>query len=66
MVALYHMKSDGYNPLKWRVSASMQIQRPPPKVVVPGRRRGQLEWVDKDWTWANVKALIDWVWVWVR
>jgi amino acid permease len=68
LVGLYHIKSDGWNPLKWRVSASMQIQRPPPKVVVPGRRRGVLTLPDqKKWfTEDNAKAVVDWLWVWIR
>lgn len=68
LTAAYHVKSDGWNPLKWRRNASMQIQRPPPKVVVPGRRRGALELPNPKVTWTeeNVKAFVNWIWVWLK
>ncbi|KAN0079641.1 Amino acid permease/ SLC12A domain containing protein [Elaphomyces granulatus] len=68
LVMLYHIKSDGLNPLRWRLSASMEIQRPPPKVVVAARRRGVLHLPDQKqlFTEENAKAIIDWVWVWVK
>lgn len=69
LVAAYHVKSDGWNPLKWRRNASMQIHRPPPKVVVPGRRRGHLEFPEpKEPIWAeeNLKALVAFIWGWLK
>jgi amino acid transporter len=46
----------------------MEIQRPPPKVVVAARRRGVLHLPDQKqlFTEENAKAIIDWVWVWVK
>ncbi|KAF1961481.1 hypothetical protein CC80DRAFT_488742 [Byssothecium circinans] len=69
LVAAYHVKSDGWNPLNWRRNASMQIHRPPPKVVVPGRRRGQLELPNPKaplWEPENVKALVAFIWGWLK
>lgn len=68
LVALYHIKTDGLNPFSWRLSSSMQIQRPPPKVVVPGRRRGVLDLPNKKKTFAeeNVQSFVDWLWVWLK
>ncbi|KAF2180177.1 hypothetical protein K469DRAFT_639942 [Zopfia rhizophila CBS 207.26] len=69
LVAAYHVKSDGWNPFKWRRSASMQIQRPPPKVVVPGRRRGHLEYPNPKepiWNEENFKALVNFIWGWLK
>ena len=68
LIALYHIKSDGLNPLRWRFSASMQIERPPPIVVVSSRRRGVLILPDRKRlvTLDNARAFIDWVWVWVK
>ncbi|KAF2261629.1 hypothetical protein CC78DRAFT_343555 [Lojkania enalia] len=69
LVAAYHVKSDGWNPLKWRRNASMQIHRPPPKVVCPGRRRGHLEYPNPKapiWDEENLKALINFVWCWLK
>ncbi|KAF2183908.1 hypothetical protein K469DRAFT_667627 [Zopfia rhizophila CBS 207.26] len=69
IVAAYHVKSDGWNPFKWRRNASMQISRPPPKVVVPGRRRGHLEFPNTKqpiWDKENFKALVNFIWVWLK
>ncbi|KAF2016583.1 hypothetical protein BU24DRAFT_409674 [Aaosphaeria arxii CBS 175.79] len=69
LVAAYHIKSDGYNPLKWRRNASMQIHRPPPKVVVPGRRRGHLIYPQPKepvWNGENLKALVSFIWGWLK
>jgi amino acid transporter len=69
LVAAYHIKSDGWNPLKWRRNASMQLQRPPPKVVCPGRRRGQLEIPNPKraiWDGENAKALLTFLWSWLK
>jgi len=69
LVAAYHVKSDGWNPLKWRRNASMQIQRPPPKVVVPGRRRGQLVFPNPKrtiWDEENAKAMVLFIWGWLK
>ncbi|PVH99630.1 hypothetical protein DM02DRAFT_656185 [Periconia macrospinosa] len=69
LIAAYHVKSDGWNPLKWRRNASMQIHRPPPRVVVPGRRRGQLEFPNPKapvWEPENAKALIAFSWGWLK
>ncbi|OCL15268.1 hypothetical protein AOQ84DRAFT_411865 [Glonium stellatum] len=68
LIAAYHVKSDGWNPLKWRRAASMQLARPPPMVVAPGRRRGQLIFPNrkKCWSEENFKALMEWVWCWLK
>jgi hypothetical protein len=68
LTSLYHIKTDGLNPFKWRFSASMQLQRPPPKVVVLARRRGALELPDKKslFTEDNAKAFADWIWTWIK
>ncbi|KAF2436819.1 proline-specific permease [Tothia fuscella] len=68
LVAAYHVKMDGWNPLSWKRHASLQIQRPPPKVVVPGRRRGILHLPNEKrvFTVKNSKAFADWVWVWLK
>jgi amino acid transporter len=68
IVAAYHVRMDGWNPLKWKRHASMQIQRPPPKVVVQGRRRGKLHLPNRKHLFAleNGKAFADWVWVWLK
>jgi amino acid transporter len=47
----------------------MQIQRPPPKVVVPGRRRGHLEYPNPKepiWNEENFKALVNFIWGWLK
>ena len=68
LIGLYHIKSDGLNPINWRWSALMQIQRPPPLVVVSSRRRGVLVLPDQKQLVSldNLKAFADWVWVWVK
>ncbi|KAF1817393.1 proline-specific permease [Eremomyces bilateralis CBS 781.70] len=68
LILFYHIKSDGWNPANWRWSASMQIQRPPPKVVVSGRRRGKLVFPDQKelFTSDNGKSLLEWIWVWLK
>ena len=68
LVAAYHVKSDGWNPLKWRRSASMQLARPQPMVVAPGRRRGQLVFPNHKnyWSEENFKAVGEWVWCWLK
>lgn len=69
LVCSYHVKSDGWNPLNWRRNASMQIHRPPPKVVVPGRRRGHLIYPNPKepvWTEENLKALVGFIWGWLK
>lgn len=68
LIGLYHIKSDGINPMRWRWSASMQIQHPPPIVVVSSRRRGVLVLPDQKQlaTIDNLKAFADWMWVWVK
>ncbi|KAF2274286.1 uncharacterized protein EI97DRAFT_435372 [Westerdykella ornata] len=69
LVAAYHVRSDGWNPLKWRRNASMQIQRPPPKVVVPGRRRGHLVYPNPKepvWNEENLRALVAFIWGWMK
>ncbi|KAF2710904.1 hypothetical protein K504DRAFT_453937 [Pleomassaria siparia CBS 279.74] len=69
LIAAYHVKSDGRNPMKWRRNASMQIHRPPPKVVVPGRRRGHLVFPnpkDPIWVEENFKAFIGFIWGWLK
>lgn len=68
LIALYHIKSDGWNPMRWRWNASMQIQRPPPKVVASGRRRGKLVFPDEKelFTGDNARTLAEWVWVWLK
>ncbi|KAF2199453.1 hypothetical protein GQ43DRAFT_116760 [Delitschia confertaspora ATCC 74209] len=69
LIAAYHVKSDGWNPLKWKRNASMQIQRPPPKVVVPGRRRGHLELPNPKepmWNEENFKATVNFIWHWLK
>jgi amino acid transporter len=69
LIAAYHVKSDGWNPLKWRRHASMQIQRPPPKVVVPGRRRGHFDLPNPKepmWNEENLKAVVNFIWQWLK
>ncbi|OCK99929.1 uncharacterized protein K441DRAFT_652205 [Cenococcum geophilum 1.58] len=68
LVAAYHVKSDGWNPLKWKRSASMQLARPQPMVVAPGRRRGQLVFPNrkKYLSEENFKAFGEWVWCWMK
>ncbi|KAF2744533.1 hypothetical protein M011DRAFT_470381 [Sporormia fimetaria CBS 119925] len=69
LIAAYHVKSDGWDPRKWRRNASMQIHRPPPKVVVPGRRRGHLVYPDPKapvWDPENLKALASFIWGWMK
>lgn len=65
IVCLYHIKMDGWNPLNWRRHASMEIFRPPPKAVVPGRRRGVLEIKDEKGSF-KVMGLVDWLWCWLK
>lgn len=68
VIGLYHIKSDGWNLWKWKWNPSMQLQRPPPKVVVPGRRRGILEIPNRKdpFSSENVMAFLSWVWVWMK
>ena len=69
LVAAYHVKTDGWNPLKWKRSASNQIHRPPPKVVVPGRRRGYLHYPNPKapmWETDNAKAIVNFIWGWLK
>lgn len=68
IVAAYHVRMDGWDPRKWKRHASMQIQRPLPKVVVQGRRRGTLHLPNRKFLLAgeNWKAFADWVWVWLK
>jgi amino acid transporter len=69
IVAAYHIRSDGWNPFKWRRNASMQIMRPPPKVVVPGRRRGRLQLPNPKlplWERQNLQAIVSFIWVWLK
>jgi amino acid permease len=69
LIAAYHVKSDGWNPLKWKRNASMQIYRPPPVVVVPGRRRGHLDYPNPKapiWDEENLKALVNFIWGWLK
>jgi amino acid transporter len=68
IVALYHMRTDGLAPWKWRRHASLQIQRPPPKIVVAGRRRGTLHLPNKKkwFTTENFEAMMVWLWCWLR
>lgn len=46
----------------------MQIERPPPIVVVSSRRRGVLILPDRKRlvTLDSARAFIDWIWVWVK
>lgn len=68
LTILYHIKLDGYDVRKWRFRPSMQIQRPPPKIVAPEKRRGKLRLPDRKrlLTVDNAKAYADWLWVWIK
>lgn len=68
IIALYHMKTDGVMPWKWRRHASMQIHRPPPKIVVSGRRRGVLNLPNEKRLFVpeNFEAVAMWIWCWLK
>lgn len=69
LVAAYHVKTDGWNPFHWRRHASNQLNRPPPKVVVPGRRRGYFHYPNPKapfWESENAKATVNYIWGWLK
>ncbi|KAL5389219.1 hypothetical protein DPSP01_002532 [Paraphaeosphaeria sporulosa] len=69
IIAAYHVRSDGWRLWKWRRHASLNIQRPPPKVVVPGRRRGRLHLPNPKhalWEADNMRAIGAWMWLWLK
>jgi amino acid transporter len=67
-VAAYQIKFHGYNPANWRRRVSRELQNPRPLVVKNELRRGRLNLVDTYhlFTVGNLKALGEWVWVWLK
>ncbi|ORX97604.1 amino acid permease/ SLC12A domain-containing protein [Clohesyomyces aquaticus] len=64
----YQIKLNGWNPLNWRRRASRELQNPPPQFATSSPRRGHIAFKDPEnlFTGANLRALVRWIWVWMK
>jgi hypothetical protein len=68
-MALYHISTEGYNPLKWRMRPSKDLHDPLSVAERnPRLRRGNLTWENNDdnFNTKNTKKLGKWLWIWLK
>jgi hypothetical protein len=69
LIALYHVKAEGYNPLKWRMRPSEDLREPLSVAERdPRERRGNLslEYKGGYFTKQNTWKVGEWLWTWVK
>ncbi|KAI9893089.1 MAG: hypothetical protein M1814_000636 [Vezdaea aestivalis] len=67
LVSAYHVKEEGWNPMRWGRRYTMDTDRPL-EVQEGAKRKGQFSRVDKSayLSAENAKGLAQWVWVWMK
>lgn len=65
---LYHIKLQGFNPLKWSFDANEDLRGPVMAARNRDYPRGTFHLPNKERVWAleNAAAAGKWIWVWIK